>query len=359
VPSAFRFTPEAAAMNGAHRLCQLALCHGTIAALARRDLMTLRLIPVLTLAFASSATLLASTTPAAAAPKAAASKAAAPKAAAPQADTAEEPKADAEPKADDAADKPADATPAGDDDAAAKAAPKDSTLVADAEAGSSPVELPGQTYYGVGLRYRAVIVPKFMMNLFGDGGRTVLANGIGPEFTIRKNAFEYNFSAWFASYAMDPTPFKSKSDTADAWELVQSKIKVLYLTADFVWSHDLAPEFAFNYGVGAGFGFLWGDLKRQQATHGPTGYNDSTGDGYFPCSGQGDPRDFAGYCVPGKHYDYSEPNWANGGSKPVVFPWLVLQTGLRYKPHRNFIARLDAGFGTSGFFLGLGADYGL
>ena len=50
---------------------------------------------------------------------------------------------------------------------------------------------------------------------------------------------------------------------------------------------------------------------------------------------------------------------ADGGSKPMIFPWLVLQTGLRYKPHRNFVARLDAGFGTSGFFLGLGADYGL
>jgi hypothetical protein len=315
--------------------------------------MTPRFIPVLILAFAGSATLLALTSPAAAAPKTAAPV--------PKADPAAAPKADespaAAPKADDAADKPADADTAG-DDAAAKAAPKDSTLVADAEAGSSPVELPGQTYYGVGLRYRAVIVPKFMENLFGDGGRTVVANGFGPEFTIRKNAFEYDLSAWYASYAMDPTPFKSKTDAADAWELVESQIKVLYLTADFLWSHDLAPEFAFNYGVGAGFGFVWGDLIRQQAYPGP-GANDSTGAGYVACSGPNDPRDTRGYCAPDKHYGYKEPSWANGGSKPIVFPWLVLQTGLRYKPHRNFIARLDAGFGTSGFFLGLGADYGL
>jgi hypothetical protein len=314
--------------------------------------MTPRFIPVLILAFAGSATLLSSTSSAAAAPKPAAS--------APKADAAAAPKADespaAAPKADDATDKPADSDAAG-DDAAAKAAPQDSTLVADAEAGSSPVELPGQTYYGVGLRYRAVIVPKFMENLFGDGGRTVVANGFGPEFTIRKNAFEYGLSAWYASYAMDPTPFKSKTDTAEAWELVDSQIKVLYLTADFLWSHDLAPEFAFNYGVGAGFGFVWGDLTRQQAYPGP-GANDSTGAGYLPCSGPNDPRN-PNFCQPEKHYGYNEPSWANGGSKPIVFPWLVLQTGLRYKPHRNFIARLDAGFGTSGFFLGLGADYGL
>jgi hypothetical protein len=319
--------------------------------------MTPRFFSMLTLAFASSATLLVATSSAAAAPK---TKATAPKpdaAADPKTDAAAEPKADAAatPKADDTADKPADADAAATADAAAKAAPQDSTLVADAEAGSSTVELPGQTYYGVGLRYRAVIVPKFMENLFGDGGRTVLANGFGPEFTIRKNAFEYGFSAWYASYAMDPTPFKSKTDTAEAWELVTSQIKVLYLTADFLWSHDLAPEFAFNYGVGAGFGFVWGDLKRQQAYAGP-GANDSTGAGYLPCPG---PTAQFANCVEGKHYNYNEPSWANGGSKPVVFPWLVLQTGLRYKPHRNFIARLDAGFGTSGFFLGLGADYGL
>ena len=308
-----------------------------------------RFIPVLTLAFASSAALLVSTLPAVAAPKADPTPA--------KADSTAAPKADAAPvtKTDDSAEKPADAEPAAAGDDAAKAAPKDSTLVADAEAGGSPVELPGQTYYGVGLRYRAVIVPKFMENLFGDGGRTVLANGFGPEFTIRKNAFEYGFSAWYTSYAMDPTPFKSKTDTAEAWELVESQIKVLYLTADFLWSHDLAPEFAFNYGVGAGFGFVWGDLKRQQA-YNPGGGNDSTGAGYLPCPG---PTAQFANCVEGKHYNYSEPSWANGGSKPVVFPWLVLQTGLRYKPHRNFIARLDAGFGTSGFFLGLGADYGL
>ena len=317
--------------------------------------MTLRFTPMLVLAFAGSATL-AST--ASAAPKAAAATPKADAAAPSKADAAVAPKADAAsaPKADDAADKPADSDAPAGDDAAAKAAPKDSGLVADAEAGGSPVELSGQTYYGVGLRYRAVIVPKFMENLFGDGGRTVLANGFGPEFTIRKNAFEYDFSAWYTSYAMDPTPFKSKTDTADAWELVQSQIKVLYLTADFLWSHDIVPEFAFNYGVGAGFGFVWGDLKRQQATPGP-GANDSTGAGYVACAAPNDPP--GGYCAPGKHYGYNEPSWANGGSKPVVFPWLVLQTGLRYKPHRNFIARLDAGFGTSGFFLGLGADYGL
>src|SRR5450432_696129 len=233
------------------------------------------------------------------------------------------------------------------------------TPIADAEAGSSPIEETGKTYRSVGLRYRAVIVPKFMMNLFGDGGRTVLANGFGPEFGIRKDAFEYDFAAWYTSYAMDPTPFKASSDGADAWEIVESHVKVLYVTADFLWSHDLAPEFAFNYGLGAGFGFVWGDLLRTQAYPGP-GADTSTGAGFQPCAAPGNSA-VGNYCGnDNNHYaGYTEPSWSGGGSKPIIFPWLVLQTGFRYKPHRNFIARLDAGFGTSGFFLGLGADYGL
>ena len=315
--------------------------------------MTPRFTSVLVLAFASCAMLLSTSALAADAepkPKPKPAPAAADK------PTADKPDPDAEP-ADTAG---MSASEAAELKEAEEAAPKnkDASLVADAEAGSSSVELPGKTYYAVGLRYRAVIVPKFMINLFGDGGKTVLAHGIGPEFTIRKNAFEYNLSAWFASYAMDATPFKAKSDGADAWELVESKIKILYLTADFMWSQDIAPEFAFNYGVGAGFGFVWGDLKRTQAYPG-AGANSSTGAGYKPCIAAGNPD--AGFCgTDNDHYSgYTEPSWANGGSKPVIFPWLTLQTGLRYKPHRNFIARLDAGFGTSGFFLGLGADYGL
>jgi len=271
---------------------------------------------------------------------------------------------DAKPAAGAEAAAPADAT--GEPAAAAPGATapdKDSGLVADAEAGSSPVELPGKTYMFVGARYRAIILPKFMMNLFGDGGKTVVVHGFGPEFAIRKNAFEYNLSIWYAGYSMDDTPFKSKSDGEAAWEIVNSQLKSLFITSDFLWSQDFTPEFALNYGLAGGFGIIFGDLYRTQARPG-TGANGNTGAGFVPCSGFPDPKDPGQvYCDNSNgHYrsqGYTEPSWANGGSKPILFPWFVLQTGLRYKPHKNFAARLDMGFGTSGFFLGLGLDYGL
>lgn len=241
----------------------------------------------------------------------------------------------------------------------ATAPDKDSGLVADAEAGGSPVELPGKTYLFVGARYRAIILPKFMMNLFGSGGKTVLVHGFGPEFSIRKNAFEYNLSVWYAGYGMNPTAFKAKDDDVHAWEVVESKLKSVFITADFLWSQDFTPEFALNYGVAGGFGIIFGDLYRTQAKPG-AGANPNTGEGFVKCGAAGEDG-AAGFCgADNDHYNgYTEKSWTDGGSKPILFPWLVLQTGLRYKPHRNFAARFDAGFGTSGFFLGLGLDYGL
>jgi len=226
-------------------------------------------------------------------------------------------------------------------------------IVADAEQGNSPLEHPGQVYRFVGLRYRGIIVPKFMINMFGaDGGRTVYVHDFGPEFAIRKDGFEYDFSLTYASYQMDPTPIKASSDPENAWEIVTSNLKMINLKADFLWSTDFSPEFALNYGIGAGFGIVFGDLHRVQA------YKNANG-AYQPCAAQGSPD--PSYCgSDNDHYDnYSEPSWANGGSKPILFPWLALQTGFRFKPTKHFVARLDAGFGTSGFFVGLGADYGL
>ena len=254
--------------------------------------------------------------------------------------------------------------PAGGEPATATAAGGGGDVTADMASGDSAVELPGKTYRFIGARYRAILVPKFMMNLFGDGGRTVLVHSGGPEFAIRKDGFEYNFGLWFANYAMEETPFKASSDGENAWEIVKSEIKVIYLTADFLWSQEFSPEFALNYGGGAGFGVVFGDLFRNQSV--PPGANPQAGDPYKyeKCEGptvDQNPDPNNGYCGDdNEHYgDYTEPSWADGGSKPIIFPWLALQTGLRWKPARSFVLRFDTGFGTSGFFFGLGADYGL
>ncbi len=231
----------------------------------------------------------------------------------------------------------------------------------------SPFEKKDTTYRFVGARFRYVLIPKFYMGLFGDGGTTVGVPAFGPELTIRKNGFEYVFSAMYASYAMDPTPFKAKSDGNESWEIVNTNLKALYLMSDFLWSSELSPKFAINYGAGFGLGIvLGGDIRRQQAQPGPGG-SASDPASYVPCPanaagtgpGQGANGAFCG--TDNNHYgSYSEPSWADGGSKPIVFPWLSLQTGFRWKPVRQFAARFDIGWNLlNGPFVGLAANYGL
>lgn len=234
--------------------------------------------------------------------------------------------------------------------------PDDIQKALEAEKADSPAEDPKNTYYFVGLRYRAHVIPKFMINLFGDGGATVVANGIGPEVTMRKDAFEYVFSAWWTGYYMDWKPFKGSSDPEKAWEMVKSRINVLYLTTDFNWTKDISPVVGVNIGVGAGLGFVWGDLHRVQAYKGNNG-------SYVACernpdSGGDSHGDYCG--TDNDHYgNYTEGNWANGGQKPMFFPWLAVGPGLRIKPHRNFMMRIDAGWGLVGPYFGIAGNYGL
>ncbi len=235
---------------------------------------------------------------------------------------------------------------------------------------TSPVEHTGETYRFVGARYRVILIPSFIMGMFGEGGDTVFVHNFGPEFTIRKDAFEYSFALTYAPYSMgsgpnsdDQVAFKDPNDPEEAWEVVTSELKVLYLTADFIWSAPISQQVSFTYGGGAGIGFVFGNLYRTQA------YKE---DGvYKPCDGIGSPpTTVAGTTIPycaydpehgdDQHFDgYTEPSWANGGSKPIIFPWIAIQTGIRWKPHRNFVGRFEVGVGLGQFFLGLGADYGL
>jgi hypothetical protein len=241
-----------------------------------------------------------------------------------------------------------------------KSDPDKDAAVADAAAGDSAAELPGKTYYFIGARYRGLVVPKFMENLFADGGKSVYVHAVGPEFAIRKDGFEYNLSTWFAFYNVDDMAFKGKNDPVAAWELLSAKMTLLYITSDFLWSHEFTPEIALNYGIGAGLGLVFGNLYRTQSYPTQNGQDPSK---YAKCTGPLQGAGFVGgtqYCDDSNnHYGFAEPNWANGGSKPIIFPWLALQTGLRFKLHRSFAGRLDLGFGTSGFFFGIGADYGL
>jgi hypothetical protein len=219
--------------------------------------------------------------------------------------------------------------------------------------GSGIWEDPKQTYYFAGLRYRLQVMPKFVQNWFAEGGETLTVHTPGLEFGIRQDGFEYNIFGMLGMYNMTNVPFKGNTDVELAWETITANYKVLFLGSDFMWSTpELTQGLSVIYGAGIGLGLVFGDMQRTQA------YPDGNGS-YAPCAGQFNPR--GDYCDNiNDHYNgYVEPSWADGGSSPIVFPWIAGQVGLRYKAHKNFVARLEGGYAISSFFVGLGADYGL
>ncbi len=262
------------------------------------------------------------------------------------------------PPADDAAKKEGDAT----------AAKKEGEGDAKKEgAGSNELrEDPLKRYYFLGVRFRDIVVPQFMMEIFASGGATGNVWLVGPELSMRKNNTEVDISLAYADYGFGPAMFKAKDDPEIGYEVVRSDLKVAYLTFDLLLDVplDKSGMFDFLIGGGLGVGVVAGDLYRDQ-TYPKNGGSPDPSDPskWEKCKfvNDGEP----GYCDNSNaHFfkngkDYSEKSWIDGGSKPVVIPWISLpQLSLRVKPIKQMQARLDAGFSVSGFFFGLAAGYG-
>ena len=317
----------------------------------------------------------------AAADKAAADKAAADKAAADAAAAAAAAAKEAADKA--AAEKAAADKEAADKAAAEKeAADKAAAEKAAEDAKYDPYEDPNQTYRFIGLRFRDAIAPKFMVNWFVNGGRTVNVPMVGPEFITRHKHFEVGIALMYADYSMDPFIFQAKGDTGtNAWEFAQSSLKLGYAMFDLLYEiplpidekkGDKTGRFALLIGAGIGIAGIFGTLYQGQAYPNVSNPDPGNPSQWNACTGPSDPKGF-GFCNnrnahfwpnyappnPGAGA-YEQPSWANGGSKPMIFPWLALPAiSFRYKPIKQFQTKLDLGFSTSGFYLGLSASYGL
>lgn len=215
-----------------------------------------------------------------------------------------------------------------------------------------PAEAPS-TQYAIGARYRLIVVPKFLINAFGiEGARDVIVNGAGLEFAMAKPNFEIMFATWYAGYGLQETPFKAPGDGQEAWELVTSDLHQAYITADLSWRKNIAQDLDLTFGASGGVGIVFGSLTRWEAAWSGGATVASPGDPYTQlsrCAGAGNPD--ALQCP-------ANGNYGSGEAWPV-YPWLSGQIGLRYQPDPHFIGRFDLGISSSGFVLGVGADYGL
>ena len=225
---------------------------------------------------------------------------------------------------------------------------------------NDPSEIAGKTYYFVGARFSETIVPSFMTKLFLAGGPgTVAIPTVGLEGGFRKDGFDIIGAITYSSWGTDPFPAKGKSEADTAYEIIKSDLKMINLTADFLWSSGDNPKYQIQYGLITGLSFVFGDLSRVQS-HPPNG--DAPGDpsSYVPCAAPGNPS--ALYCdASNSHYgNYKEPSWFNGGDKPNVYATFGPEFGFRWKPVKQFVARLTIGWNIfAGPFFGIAGDYGL
>jgi hypothetical protein len=207
-----------------------------------------------------------------------------------------------------------------------------------------------------------------MLNLFVDEGATIYSNTIAIELDMRKDGFSLIPALGFTEYGTGgDILFKEKGskDIPGNYSFVNSSMKALYATADLLWSVKISKNFEFEYGAGFGLGIIFGDLANNWVYEDPNGsLSGSNGKNYAKCQSGGTQPG----CNAVEHRnadtlkvgDYTEPSWFNGGSKPVIFPWISIpQLGLRYKPVKNFVARIGMGFALTGFWFGLNGEYGL
>lgn len=225
-----------------------------------------------------------------------------------------------------------------------------------------------RTYLFAGLRYRGIVLPKFLLDAFVDGGQTVYSNQIGLELDIRKNGFSIIPAISYAEFGTNDILFKDKNaaDFVGNYAVGNSGLKALQLTVDLLWSAKIHKMLDFEYGIGLGIGVVFGNLLNNWVKEG-TGnpqYTAGNGKTYVQCGEEGP---VGSGCNTKDHQNsqvarvngYQEPSWANGGSKPNVIPWVAIpQIGLRFKPVKQFESRLGIGLSVTGFWFGLSGNYG-
>lgn len=232
-----------------------------------------------------------------------------------------------------------------------------------ASAKNDPARGP-RTWIGGG--YRGFVIPKFVMNIVGDGGRTVVAPGGVVSVTRPSGDLDLVFSLGYALFLMPPTPFKPSGTPDTEYEIIQSDLNALTASFELLWNVPLDQQKRFRFRVGAGFGLGYtflGELYRRQSY--PANFTPGDPYTYLPCYGPNNPPGSFRYCnsldKDANHYGaYAEPSWFSGGVRPLVYPWVALPIlGLSFRPTPRIAIDLDIAPTLSGVLTELGVRFGL
>lgn len=228
---------------------------------------------------------------------------------------------------------------------------------------ASPPSREPRNYLGV--NYRGYLVPGFLVNIFGEGGRTFIAPGAGLAFTRTSGAFDLTFSVDYMSLSMGPTPFKPYDTPDTEYEILQSDLASLHATLELHWNMPLDKKERIRLRIGGGLGFgvmAFGNLYRTQAY--PTSFVPGDPYSYQACLGPNNPGGSFRYCneldKDADHYaGYAEPSWFNGGVRPTIYPWIALpMVGLSFRPTSRIAIDVDIAPAVAGLLTSVGARVG-
>lgn len=234
----------------------------------------------------------------------------------------------------------------------------------------------GSSSIALGARFRGMIIPKFLMNAFGDGGTTMFAPGGDLTLTAALPDVDIAVSLGYSSYRMGEVAWKPSGRPDTEYEILQSDLQAMLATVDLLWNIPLDKLGRVSFRVGGGIGVGWtfaGNLYRTQA------YPESllAGDPYraqpvsadpseyVKCAGPNAPLGTFRYCnqldKDAAHYGgYMEPSWFDGGVRPLVFPWVTFpQVGISWRIAPRLTLDIDGGLTISGFMTAAGLRYEL
>lgn len=233
------------------------------------------------------------------------------------------------------------------------------------EAAPPPAPPPTEPTMYFGAAYRGYVIPKFLTNIFGEGGRTSVAPGAGVSFTRVKGQLDMTFSLDFAAFFLSPTPFKPYDTPDTEYEIIESDLGALHATFDLRWNIplDAKKRVRFRIGAGVGLGIMpFGNLHRTQAY--PESFAPGDPNTYLPCGGPNDPGGSYRYCnqldKDADHYGgYAEPSWFADGVRPVVYPWIALpMVGVSFRPVPRVAIDVDLAPSIAGLFTSAGVRVG-
>ncbi len=237
---------------------------------------------------------------------------------------------------------------------------------AEEPSGDKPPEDKTERPIWVGMRFRGVILPKFVQRLFVDGGRELVGPGFGGFVSIPVGSVDVIPSLSYVDYGLGDTPFKGKNAPDTEWEIDSSTLKALLLEVDLAWSIPLDDEKKWNVRLGGGVGLGWafaGDLFRTQAF--PKNLKPGDPYTYEKCKGPNDPLGSFRYCntldKDAKFYNgYKDADWFHGGLRPTIYPWITLpEVGISWRFVPHFAAEASFGLAITGFVFGAGVKYAL